>query len=191
MPERNNTSISLPKDTGETLRDLKDASTASTWEDFFTGLINESSEIEVRMDDLETVELEKTEKAKDTRAMAVGVLEAVQRTGIKEELLDLIEELRTQEMVEMNKQVVRHIIEKAQNNEPLNEADEALLEMVVEIETARGESNDAATAIAAGLFGDTEESTNTTTESITSVDTQDSVGVFSGKEGVDDTLSFE
>jgi hypothetical protein len=191
MTDGGRTSISLKQDTGETLRDLKSASSATSWDEFLTGLVDDSESVQVRMDELETVELEKTEQAKETRAMAVGVLEAVQRTGIKEELLDLIEELRKQEMVEMNKRVVGYIMEKAQNDEPLNEADEALLEMVIEIETSREDGADAATAIAAGLFGDTEESISTTTESVTSTEAEDSMGIFTGIEDADGTLDMD
>ncbi|GAA0289697.1 hypothetical protein [Halarchaeum salinum] len=153
------TSITLRENTGKKLRDLKEASNAGTWDDFFTGIVEEEENIEVNLDDLNTVELEKTEKAQETRAMAIGVLEAMQRTGIKEDVLDLIEELRKTEMVEMNKRVVQHILQKAKSGEALNEADRALLDMVVEIETQRDSGPEVGSVIAEGLFGETEEQT--------------------------------
>lgn len=169
---RDSTSISLDKEVGEQFREIKKASDASTNGEFVKGLIGENEDIEVRLKDLDTVELEKTEEAKETRAMAVGVLEAMQRTGFKEDVIDLIEELRKREMVETNKQVVQYIMKKAQAGESLNEADNALLNMVVEIERSREESS-AATAIAEGLFGEVEETKaeTTTTERTTSSQT--------------------
>lgn len=167
------TSITLRGSTGEKLRDLKQASNAENWDEFLTGVVDDAEHVEVNLEDLNTVELEKTEKAKETHAMAVGVLEAMQRTGIKEDVLDLIEELRKTEMVEMNKQVVKHVLQKAQTGEPLNEADRALLDMVIEIESQRDSGPDVASVIADGLFGETEERTaeRTTTQRATDKDT--------------------
>lgn len=149
------------------IRDLKEASNAPTNDAFFRGLIDESEEIEVRLEDLDTVELEKTEEAKETRAMAVGVLEAMQQTGIKDDVIDLIEELRKRELVETNKEIVQYLLDKAKNDEPLNETDYALIDLVVKIEGTREEGG-AATAIAEGLFGEVEETTTETTTTETS-----------------------
>jgi hypothetical protein len=191
------TSITLRENTGEKLRDLKEASNAGTWDDFFTGIVDEEDDIEVNLEDLNTVELEKTEKAQETRAMAVGVLEAMQRTGIKEDVLDLIEELRKTEMVEMNKRVVQHVLQKAKSGEALNEADRALLDMVVEIESQRDSGPDVGSVIAEGLFGETEEQTaeQTTTKRATAEDaaTEDSTIEFDDSifTGVEDAESSD
>lgn len=99
--------------------------------------------------------------------MAVGILEAMQRTGIKEDVIDLIEELRKREMIETNKKVVQHFLEKARAGESLNETDRALMNMVVQIESARDEGGSAVTAIAEGLFGEVEETTAERTETET------------------------
>jgi len=48
--------------------------------------------------------------------MAVGVLEAMQRTGIKEDVIDLVEELRKRELVEMNKKIVQYLLQKAKTS---------------------------------------------------------------------------
>ena len=191
------TRITLRENTGEKLRDLKEASNAGTWDDFFTGIVDEEDDIEVNLEDLNTVELEKTEKAQETRAMAVGVLEAMQRTGIKEDVLDLIEELRKTEMVEMNKRVVQHVLQKAKSGEALNEADRALLDMVVEIESQRDSGPDVGSVIAEGLFGETEEQTaeQTTTKRATAEDaaTEDSTIEFDDSifTGVEDAESSD
>jgi len=160
---REGTSLSITdEELGEQFRELKLASNATTNDEFIRGLIGENDNIEIRLEDLDTVELEKTEEAKETRAMAVGVLEAMQRTGIKEDVIDLIEELRKRELVEMNKEIVQYLLQKAKADEPLNEADHALIDLVVRIEDTRDEGG-AATTIAEGLFGEVEETTTETT----------------------------
>jgi len=165
---RNGTSLSISdEELGEQFRELKKASNTTTNDEFIRGLIGENEDIEIRLEDLDTVELEKTEEAKETRAMAVGVLEAMQRTGIKEDVIDLIEELRKRELVEANKEIVQYLLQKAKADEPLNEADHALINLVVRIEDTRDEGG-AATTIAEGLFGEVEETTSETTTTETS-----------------------
>lgn len=165
---RDGTSLSISdEELGEQFRDLRDASNATTNGEFIRGLIGESEGIEVKLEDLDTVELEKTEEAKETRAMAVGVLEAMQRTGIKEDVIGLIEQLRKRELVEMNKEIVQYLLQKAKADEPLNETDHALINLVVQIEGTR-EDGGAATTIAEGLFGEVEETTTETTKTETS-----------------------
>jgi len=114
---RNGTSLSISDgELGDQFRELKKASDAPTNDEFIRALIDESEQIEVRLEDLDTVELEKTKEAKETRAMAVGVLEAMQRTGIKEDVIDLVEELRKRELVEMNKKIVQYLLQKAKTS---------------------------------------------------------------------------
>ncbi len=128
----------------------------------------------------------KTEEAKETRAMAVGVLEAMQRIGIKEDGIDLTEELRKRELVEMNKEIVQYLLQKAKADEPLNEADHALIDLVVKIEGAREEGG-AATAIAEGLFGEVEETTTETTTTETSTN-EKSAGISTSIETTEEEL---
>lgn len=165
---RDGTSLSIgDEELGDQFRKLKKASDAATNAEFIRGLIDETEGVEVRMEDLETVELEKTEEAKETRAMAVGVLEAMQQTGIKEDVIDLIEELRKREMVEMNQEIVQYLLQKAKQDDPLNDADRALIDLVVRVENTR-DGDGAATAIAEGLFGEVGETTTETTTTGTS-----------------------
>ena len=185
--ERKGTSLSISdEELGDQFRELKAASDATTNDEFLRGLIDESEEIEVRLEDLDTVELEKTEEAKETRAMAVGVLEAMQRTGIKEDVIDLIEELRKRELVEMNKEIVQYLLQKAKADEPLNEADRALIDLVVKIEGTREEGG-TVTAIAEGLFGEVEETTTETTTTETSTN-EKSAGISTGIQTTDEEL---
>jgi len=185
--ERDGTSLSISdEELGDQFRELKQASNATTNDEFLRGLIDKSEEIEVRLEDLDTVELEKTEEAKETRAMAVGVLEAMQRTGIKEDVIDLIEELRKRELVEMNKEIVQYLLQKAKADEPLNEADHALIDLVVRIEGTREEGG-TATAIAEALFGEVEETTTETTTTETSTN-EKSAGVSTSIETTDEEL---
>ncbi|MHC3439548.1 hypothetical protein ACYJ1Y_16020 [Natrialbaceae archaeon A-gly3] len=162
------TTLSLhDEEVAQQFRELRDASNATSNAEFIKGLIDGSDEIEIRLEDLESVELEMSEEAKETRAMAVGILEAMQRTGIKEDLIDLITELRKSEMVESNKEIVEYLLQKAKADEPLNEADYALIDLVVRIEESRKEGG-AALAIAEGLFGEVEETTTEKTTTGTS-----------------------
>jgi len=110
----------------------------------------------------------------------------MQRTGIKEDVIDLIEELRKREMIETNKEVVQYVLGKAQNGEPLSEADQALLDMVAEIESSREEAS-AGAAIAEGLFGETEEAAASTTTT-TKTTSERLAGVSSETEERDEDL---
>lgn len=162
-----NTSITVNQEVKDRLGTLKEASDADYWNDFLWDLAE--SELDLGVEDFESAELELTEEAMETRALVVGILEAMQQTGIKQDLIDLIEEIRTREMVEKNQKIIEYILQKAKNGESLNEVDETLIDMVIEIETSR-EGEGAATAVAEGLFGELEgsRSTTTTTEISTS-----------------------
>lgn len=165
----NQTSISLSDPAAESFRRLKEKADYKTNSELLKALLGQNLDEDVQLGD--TVEVELSEEVEEKRALVVGVLEAADEMGLKSDLVDLISELRTQEMVPMCREITEHVLEKAKSGQSLNEADKRLLRLVEEIETNRDYGTPAG-QIADGLFGDSETETTGRTATVRRTDSE-------------------
>ncbi len=158
----NKSSLSASEPIADEFRRIRDETDLSN-DELFERLLSENLDIDIQSTD--SVEIELSEEVKEKRALVVSVLKAADEMGLKSDLVDLIGELRTQEMVPMCREITQHVLEKAKSGRSLNEADERLLRLVEEIETSRDYGTPAG-QIADGLFGDSETESTTRTATV-------------------------
>jgi hypothetical protein len=156
------TTLAASKQVADEVRRLREE-TGLTNDQLLRKLLDENLDADIQPTG--NVEVELSEEVKEKRALVVSVLKAADEMGLKSDLVDLIGELRTQEMVPMCREITQHVLEKAKSGRSLNEADERLLRLVEEIETSRDYGTPAG-QIADGLFGDSESGSTTRTATV-------------------------
>jgi len=156
------TTLAASKQVADEVRRLREE-TGLTNDQLLRKLLDENLDADIQPTG--NVEVELSEEVKEKRALVVSVLKAADEMGLKSDLVDLIGELRTQEMVPMCREITQHVLEKAKSGRSLNEADERLLQLVEEIETSRDYGTPAG-QIADGLFGDSETESTTRTATV-------------------------
>lgn len=156
MPGRDpDTTLGIKQSTKDRLEPIKKDSDANTWDEFVDGLVEGT--LDVSLEEIELHEVERRERVEQTRAVVVGVLEAVDETDMTDEIVEIIKELTQQDMLATNQQIVDHLIEKSERGESINEVDRLLAEVVSDTEQSRGAEQSPAAAIAQGLFGEKEK----------------------------------
>lgn len=163
MTQNSGATIPVSPETKEVLEPLKEeAEGVDTWNEFQRKLAE--GELEVSWEEIETQETE--ERIERTRATVVAILETVDELGLTEDVLDIVKTLSQQDMLAKNQKIIDHLIDKAKNNESLNEVDHLLAQIVMETEQEREIEQSPAAEIAQGLFAETDTATaeRTTTE---------------------------
>lgn len=149
------TTLGIKQSTKDSLEPIKKASDANTWDEFVDDLVEGT--LNVSLEEIDSHEVERRERVEQTRAVVVGVLEAVDETDMTDEIVDLIKELTQQDMLATNQQIIDHLIEKSERGESINEVDRLLAKVVTDTEQSRGAEQSPAAAIAQGLFGEKEK----------------------------------
>lgn len=156
------TTLAASKQVADEVRRLREE-TGLTNDQLLRKLLDENLDADIQPTG--NVEVELSEEVEEKRTLVVSILKAADEMGLKSDLVDLIGELRTQEMVPMCREITQHVLEKAKSGGSLNEADERLLQLVEEIETSRDYGTPAG-QIADGLFGDSETESTARTATV-------------------------
>lgn len=149
MSEKN-TTLGLKESTKQSLEPVKEASEATTWDEFVNGLVENN--LDVSLEELEAQEVETHERVEQTRATVVGVLEAVDEADMTDEIVDIIKSLSEQNMLAQNQEILEHLMEKSRQGQPVNDVDRLLAQVVMETESSREAGQSPAAVIAQGLF---------------------------------------
>lgn len=171
------TTIGVSNEVKARLEPVKEEWGASSWNEFIDDLVEKN--LDINLEDLDQVTVEKRERVEQTRATVAGVLEALDEADMVDEAVDLIKELSQQRMLAEHRRIVDHLIEKSKNGEEVNEVDRLLARMVIETEGIRDQETPAA-EIARGLFNESTTAERTTKQQVShSSETTESDSGFS------------
>lgn len=157
------TTIGVSNEVKDRLEPLKKEWGANSWDEFMDDLVERNLDVEI--ENLDDVTVEKRERVEQTRATVAGVLEALDEAGMVDEAVDLIKELSQQRMLAEHRRIVDHLIEKSREGEEVNKVDRLLARMVIETESTRDQETPAA-EIARGLFNESTTAERTTTQQV-------------------------
>ena len=192
--------IPVNPETKQRVDELKREAGAESFDELVVMMVEDN--LDVSWEAMEVQETE--ERIERTRATVVAVLEAVDELDLTDEVLDIVKTLSQQNMLAKNQEIVDHLLEKAENETPLNEVDRLLAQIVMETEREREMEQTPAAEIAQGLFAPTDQTTaerrkldwQTESKSATSGDDEaspmDDVSgdLFDGVEDVDSSIEL-
>jgi len=96
------TTIGVSDGVKDRLEPLKEEWGAHSWDAFMEDLVEQN--VDIDLEQLDTVSVEKRERVENTRATAVGVLEALDEADMVDEAVEIIKEMTQQRMLAEHQQ---------------------------------------------------------------------------------------
>lgn len=141
--------------TKQRVDELKREAGAESFDELVVMMVEDN--LDISWEDIDVQETE--ERIERTRATVVAVLEAVDEFDLTDEVLNIVKTLSQQNMLAKNQEIVDHLLEKAKNDDQLDEVDWLLAKVVMETEQEREMEQTPAAEIAQGLFALTDTTT--------------------------------